>query len=104
MQCRSDHPRFSNPNLVNLRFRSPRRGPDVLPSLSSRDHRTAAAMGGRVSARSLCDSFLLQLLVGLVLARDGFLLDSAQLPPTPAGEYLRANAVSLDVDRGASDD
>ena len=61
---------------------------DVLPRLSSRDHRAAAAVGGRVPARSLRSAFLLQLLVGFAVAGDRSLLDAGQLPPTLAGECL----------------
>ena len=78
--------------------------PDVLPRLSSRDHRAAAAVGRGVSARSLRAAVLLQLLVGLAVADHRSLLDSRQLPPTAAGECLLANPVALHVDRGPGDD
>src|ERR1700682_373193 len=61
-------------------------------------------MGSRVSPRSLCHPFLLQLLVGLLVARGCPLLDAGQLPPTPPGKCLLANPLSLHVDRGTGDD
>lgn len=77
--------------------------PDVLPSLSSRDHRTAASLGDCVSTRTLRSSFLLQLLVGLVVANHRSFLDLGQLPPAAAGECLLANSAALDVDRRPRD-
>src|ERR1700730_18401904 len=83
MQCQYEHPKFGRPTkgpdgvgrtLLSTAFDS-----DliyVLPRLSSRDHGTAAALGGPILARSLRDSLLLQLLVGLVGAGDCPFLDS----------------------------
>ena len=55
---------------------------NVLPRLPSRDHCSAAALGGGVSAPPLRSSFLLQLLVGLAVADHRPFLDAGQLPRT----------------------
>src|SRR4029077_4140084 len=90
MYSLSSRPRMPS-QYEHPKFGSPTKGPDgvgrtlsaafdsdfiyFLPRLSSRDHRTAAAVGGRIFAPSLRDSVLLQLLVGLAGAGDCPFLD-----------------------------
>src|SRR5271169_4593495 len=84
-------------------FVRPRKGPDVFPCLPGRDHRPAVVVGRSVPAGPLCVALLLQLLVGFAGADDCAFLDARQLSRSVSGECLPANAVSVDVDRGAGD-
>src|SRR5258707_1020996 len=96
MPCPSGHPGFSSRKPGNHRG-----GPDVFPRLSRRHNRATLAMGGRIPARPLRASFLLQLLVSFAVASDCPLVDARQLPPAFRRECLLADAVSLHVDCGA---
>src|SRR5215467_1044809 len=80
------------------------RKPDVLSRLPSRDQRSTAVVGSDFPGSAVLSAFLLQLLVGVFDATDCPHVGIAELPRTLTGQCLSADAVSIDVDRGAGDD